>query len=245
MESASMPNPNAAAIVESVVRARKAVRSFRPDAVCKDDVLQILDIARTAPSNSNTQPWQVYVLAGRAKRRLSDSLLRAHESGRHPPLVYMPDPLPDPYRRRQEAFGVRYYGTLGVDKSDIAERSRVTGRNFDFFGAPIGLIFTIDRCMTKYSWLDYGLFLQTVMIAARARGLDTCAQVSFARFQTIIADELGLPPGAEVVCGMSLGYADDAAAVNQLGIDREPVGRFTRCLGFDEWEQPHARAAAS
>jgi nitroreductase len=129
---------------------------------------------------------------------------------------------------------VRYYGALGIDKTDMEARSRATGRNFDFFGAPIGMIFTIDARMKKYSWLDYGLFLQTIMIAARSRGFDTCPQVSFARYQTVIANHLEIEPGHEVVCGMSLGYADDDCVVNRLQMPREPVDRFARFAGLDE-----------
>jgi nitroreductase len=220
-------------IVDSVIRSRKAVRAFRPDAVSRKDIADILDVARTAPSNSNTQPWHVHVLGGRVKQELSDALAYAHATEACPPLKHMPDPLPDHYRLRQEEFGVRYYGALGVDKADATARSAATGRNFDFFGAPIGMIFTIDPGLKKYSWLDYGMFLQTIMIAARARGLDTCAQVSFARYQEVIATRLDLEPGYDVVCGMSLGYAQDSA-VNRLGMPRAPVEQFTRFAGFDE-----------
>jgi nitroreductase len=221
-------------IVDSVIRSRRAVRVFRPDPISKEDVIEILDVARTAPSNSNTQPWRVYVLGGRSKQQLSDALTRAHESESHPPLHHMPQPLPDALRARQEEFGVRYYGALGIDKTDTDARSRATGRNFDFFGAPIGMIFTIDARMKKYSWLDYGLFLQNIMIAARSRGFDTCPQVSFARYQTVIANHLEFETGHEVVCGMSLGYADDDCVVNRLQMPREPVDRFARFAGLDE-----------
>lgn len=134
----------------------------------------------------------------------------------------------------QEAFGARYYGALGIDKADLAGRALATCRNFGFFGAPVGLIFSVDARLTKYSWLDYGLFLQTVMLAARARGLDTCPQVSFARYQTIIAEHLSLAPGSDVVCGMALGYADQGSVVNKLAIPREKVESFTTFIGFDE-----------
>ena len=221
-------------IIDSVIRSRRAVRVFRPDAISKEDVIEILDVARTAPSNSNTQPWHVYVLGGRAKQQLSDALTRAHERESHPPLHHMPQPLPDALRSRQEEFGLRYYGALGIDKTDTDARSRATGRNFDFFGAPVGMIFTIDSRMKKYSWLDYGLFLQTIMIAARSRGFDTCPQVSFARYQTVIANHLEIEPGHEVVCGMSLGYADDDSVVNRLQMPREPVDGFARFAGLDE-----------
>lgn len=221
-------------LVDTVIRSRRAVRVFRPDAVSQMDIVDILDVARSAPSNSNTQPWHVHVLAGRAKRRLSDVLSRAHANNTCPPLKHMPDPLPNDYRLRQEDFGARYYGALGVDKSDVAAQSRVTGRNFEFFGAPIGLIFTIDACMKKQSWLDYGLFLQTIMIAARSRGLDTCPQVSFARYQKVIAAHLDLDPGYDVVCGMSLGYAHEDSSVNRLQMPRACVEQFTSFVGFGE-----------
>ncbi|ALL67397.1 Oxygen-insensitive NADPH nitroreductase [Paraburkholderia caribensis MBA4] len=221
-------------VVDAIIRSRKAVRVFRPDAVSKEDVVAILDVARTAPSNSNTQPWRVHVLGGEVKQQFSDALARAHADPTHPPLQHMPASLPDTFRSRQEDFGARYYGALGIDKSDVEARARATGRNFDFFGAPVGMIFTIDASLKKHSWLDYGLFLQTVMIAARSRGLHTCPQVSFARHQSVIAGQLALEPGHEVVCGMSLGYADEDSIVNRLQLPREPVNGFAKFSGLDE-----------
>jgi nitroreductase len=222
-----------ARIVDAVIRSRRAVRAFRQDAIARDVVDQILDVARNAPSNANTQPWRVDVLAGREKAALSDALRRAHDEDAHPPLKYLPDLLPDMLRTRQESFGATYYGALGVPKEDFQQRARVTARNFDFFGAPVGLIFSIDSTLTKFSWLDYGIFLQTVMVAARAVGLDTCPQVSFARFQNVIAEHLELPPGFEVVCGMSLGLSDCDSPVGSLEMKREPVQNFARFRGFE------------
>jgi nitroreductase len=116
----------------------------------------------------------------------------------------------------------------------MAGRARVSGRNFVFFGAPVGMIFTIHAALTKHSWLDFGLFLQTLMLAAWVRGLSTCPQVAFVRFQSIIAEQLKLGPDELVTCGMSCGYADEEAAVNRLNMPREPLHGFTRWLGFDE-----------
>ena len=116
----------------------------------------------------------------------------------------------------------------------MVARARQTGRNFVFFDAPVGLIFTIHSALTRHSWLDCGLFVQTVMLAAQVRGLATCPQVSFVRFQAIIAEQLGLGPDELVTCGMSLGYADEQAAVNSLNMPREPLEQFTRWLGFNE-----------
>lgn len=135
-------------------------------------------------------------------------------------------------RLRQEAFGSVYYGALGVPKEDVRQRATITGRNFEFFGAPVGLIFAIDPTLTKFSWLDYGLFLQTIMIAATALGLATCPQVSFVRYQDIISKQLDFPAEFEVVCGMSLGFPDEESVLNELDMGREPVGSFTKFLGF-------------
>ncbi|MFM0201914.1 nitroreductase [Paraburkholderia fungorum] len=222
-----------ASVVDAVIRSRRAVRCFRPDPVPRQVIEEILDVAKFAPSNSNIQPWHVYVLAGEEKAALSELLGRAHVEDRHPPLRHLPDPLPEAMRLRQEAFGAVYYGALGVPKCDAQQRAKVTGKNFDFFGAPVGLVFAIDPTLTKFSWLDYGLFLQTVMIAARAVGLATCPQVSFVRYQDIIAEHLHFPPGFEVVCGMSLGLPGEESILNRLDMTREPVENFSSFLGFD------------
>jgi nitroreductase len=225
---------DAAAVVDTVIRSRKTVRAFRPDPVPQAQLKEIIEVARMAPSNFNTQPWRVHVLAGEAKRALSDAISRAHSANTHPPFSPFPQPPPADCAARLDDFGRRLYAALGVDRADMAARGRQTGRNFVFFDAPVGFIFTIDSTLTKHSWLDFGLFLQNIMLAAHARGLATCPQVSFVRYQSVIAEQLGLAPEEAITCGMSLGYADKHAAVHQLGMPREPLGAFTRWLGFDE-----------
>lgn len=224
----------AAQAMDAAMRARKSTRAFRPKAVSRQQVEEILMIAGSAPSNSNTQPWQVYVLAGERKRALSDALLAANTANSLPLFAHFPDPLPPACAGRQDDFGARYYRALGIDRTDMAARARQTGRNFAFFDAPVGLIFTIDASLKPHSWLDYGLFVQSVMLAATARGLATCPQVSFARYQPVIAQQLQLLAGQAVVCGMSLGYADESAAVNNLGMPREPLDKLVTLLGFDD-----------
>lgn len=220
--------------LDAVMRARTSVRAFRPDPVPRAHLVEILELARTAPSTFNTQPWRVHLLAGEAKRTLSEAIGQAHADNSHPPFSpFPPTPSPDCVGRQHD-FGQRYYAALGIDRADLVARARQTGRNFLFFDAPVGLIFTIEAALTKHSWLDYGLFLQNLMLAAQVRGLATCPQVSFVRYQSIIAQQLGLAPDEAVVCGMSLGYADEQAAVNQLGMPREPLERFTHWVGFDE-----------
>lgn len=222
------------AAVDNVIRSRTTVRAFRSDPVSRSQLVEILDVARMAPSNFNSQPWRVHVLEGAAKRGLSEAISRAHSANTHPPFSPFPQTPPPDCAARVDDFGRRYYAALGIDRADMAARARQTGRNFLFFGAPVGFIFTIDATLTKHSWLDFGLFIQNVMLAAHARGLATCPQVSFVRFQSIIAEHLKLAPEEAVACGMSLGYADEQAAVNHLAMPREPLDAFTRWHGFDE-----------
>ncbi len=229
-----MHTETTATMVDTVIRSRKTVRAFRSGAVPRPQLVEILEMARTAPSTFNTQPWRVHLLAGGAKRALSEAILQVHAANTSAPFAPFPQPPPPDCGARLDDFGRRYYATPGIDRADMAARARQTGRNFLFFDAPVGLIFTIDAALTKHSWLDYGLFLQNLMLAAQARGLATCPQVSFVRYQSIIAEHLGLAPEEAVVCGMSLGYADEQAAVNQLEMPREPLEGFTRWLGFDD-----------
>jgi nitroreductase len=227
-------HPNAVSILDTVLRARKSVRAFRADPVPRHRLVEILEAARAAPSNFNSQPWRVHVLTGKAKQALADALLQAHVGKTVPLFSPFPQPMPQDCESRVNEFGRRLYASLGVDRTDTAGRARVSGRNFVFFDAPLGLIFTIHSALTKHSWLDYGLFIQSLMLAAQVRGLATCPQVSFVRFQSLIAEHLGLGPDELVTCGMSLGYADEEAAVNGLDMPREPLGEFTRWLGFDD-----------
>ena len=219
--------------VDEAIRSRKAVRAFLPKPVAKALIEELLEVARHAPSNSNTQPWLVHVLEGEPKRLLSAMLLASHERDDLPHSRHFPAELPSACQPRQADFGKRYYQSLGIDRSDSDARYRQTGRNYLFFDAPVGLIFTIDRRLTSHSWLDYGLFLQTLMLAARARGLDTCPQVSFVRHEPVLREFLELPPEQTVVCGMSLGYADPTAALNALELPRESIGGFTTFRGFE------------
>ena len=224
---------DAVTVLDTVIGSRKSVRAFRPDPVPKHHLVEMLDAARAAPSNFNSQPWRVYVLTAEAKRSLGDSLLQAHVAQTVPLFSPFPPNNPPECAARVEDFGRRLYESVGVDRADAAGRARVSGRNLVFFDAPVGMIFTIHAALTRHSWLDFGLFLQTLMLAAQVRGLSTCPQVSFVRFQSIIAEQLSLGPDELVTCGMSCGYADEEAAVNRLNMPREPLDRFTRWLGFD------------
>ncbi len=213
---------------DTVVASRKTIRAFRPDSVPRQVVADILDIAAKAPSTFNTQPWRTHVVTGAAKAALTAAILAENAARTQPAFSPFPNPPPIDCAARQEDFGRRYYGALGIERSDMPARARQTARNYQFFDAPVGLILTTDARLTKHSWVDVGLFLQTLLLASQARGVSTCPQVSFVRYERVIARQLGLDDFESVVCGVSMGYADERAPVNQLDMPRHPHDAFTR-----------------
>lgn len=227
--------PETTAAVDAAIESRRSVRAFLPTPVPRQTIEQILRVAARAPSGTNTQPWQVHVLTGGAKARLSQAISAAHDDpaqrAQHTEeYAYYPTEWRSPYLERRRKVGWDLYSLLGIGKTDKARMHAQHGRNYRFFDAPVGLIFSIDRVMQRGSWLDFGMFLQNIMVAARARGLDTCPQAAFTQFHRIIAQHLNLGEEQMVVCGMSLGHADPAAIENTLVTAREPVAQFTRFL---------------
>ena len=221
--------------VDAAITSRRSIRAFLPDPVAKEDIERILAVASRAPSGTNTQPWKVYVLTGSAKTALSDAIIAAYkdpQAGREhvEEYAYYPREWKVPYIGRRRKLGWDLYALLGLTRDDKAGMAAQHGRNYRFFDAPVGLVFTIGRIMEQGSWLDYGMFLQNIMVAARARGLDTCPQAAFTQYHRIIAAHLALPPDEMVVCGMALGYADPAKIENSLVTEREPVSSFARFL---------------
>ena len=223
-------------LVDQAITSRRSVRAFLPTPVAREDIEAILDVARRAPSGSNTQPWKVYVLTGESKARLSESVLAAYD---HPEVdtlhreeyPYYPRTWIDPYQSRRRKVGWDLYGLLGIARADKERMHAQHARNFRFFDAPVALFFTLDRVMTHGAWLDCGMFLQGVMTAARARGLDTCPQAAFVPFHRIITEHLGIPANEQLVCGMSLGHADPDAIENRLVTERASVAEFARFFG--------------
>ena len=222
-------------IVDQAIISRRSIRAFLSTPVAREDIGALLDVASRAPSGSNTQPWKVYVLTGEIRQRLSDAILAAyldpsqvseHEEEYH----YYPQQWVSPYVDRRRKIGWDLYALLGLTRDNKAGMQAQHGRNYCFFDAPVGLIFTIDRVMEQGSWLDYGMFLQSLMIAARARGLDTCPQAAFTQFHKVITRVLQIPDGEQLVCGMSLGYADHSKIENTLKTEREPVSGFAKFL---------------
>jgi nitroreductase len=221
--------------VDAAITSRRSIRAFLPTPVAREDVEAILEVAARAPSGTNTQPWKVHVLTGAAKERLSERILAAYmdpaQNREHvEEYAYYPREWVSPFVDRRRKVGWDLYALLGLTRDNKAGMAAQHGRNYRFFDAPVGMIFTIDRIMEQGSWLDYGMFLQNIMIAARGRGLDTCPQAAFTQFHRIISDELGLPGNEMVVCGMALGHADPDKVENTLVTEREPVSSFARFL---------------
>ncbi len=231
--------PTTTAAVDAAITSRRSVRAFLPTPVPRQTIEDILAVASRAPSGVNTQPWKVTVLTGQAKASLSNKILAAHDANAAAASVgadvgeydYYPTEWVSPYIERRRKIGWDLYGLLGIGKADKARMHTQHGRNYRFFDAPVGLIFSIDRILRQGSWLDYGMFLENIMVAARGRGLDTCPQAAFIGFHHVIAEQLQLPAGEMVVCGMSLGYADESAIENRLVTERVPVSAFARFVG--------------
>lgn len=221
--------------VEAAIVSRRSVRAYRPLPVPRELIERILNLAARAPSGTNTQPWKVTVLTGAFKDALSDKILAAYndpaERAQHTEAYdYYPAQWVSPYIDRRRKIGWDMYGLLGLTKDNKAGMQEQHAQNYRFFGAPVGLMFTIDRVMGKGSWVDYGMFLQTLMLAARGHGLDTCPQAAFNQFHRIILPHIGAGPDEELICGMALGYADNTPPVAQLKTEREPASGFTRFL---------------
>jgi len=225
--------------VDTAIRSRMSVRAFTGQAVPRTDIEAILDVASRAPSGTNCQPWRVYVLQGSSRDSLIAQVCAAHDAIRADPSVaqsyreeydYYPEKWVSPYidRRRENGWGL--YGLLGIGKGDKDKMHAQHQRNYRFFDAPVGLMFTIDRVMGRGSLVDYGAFLQSIMVAARGRGLHTCPQAAWNGFAKIIMPHIGAGDGEMLVCGMALGYADADALVNGFVTPRVPVTEFTRWL---------------
>lgn len=225
-------DPIALRAVDDAITGRRSVRGFLPTPVAPELILEILDVAARAPSGVNTQPWRVHLLTGASLQAFSAAILAVFDdpaaAAKHSAeFQTYPSHWTSPYLERRRRVGWDLYGLLGIAKGDSARMHAQVRRNYQFFGAPAGLIFTIDRVLATGSLLDYGMFMQSVMIAARARGLDTCPQAAFATYHRVIVEQLAIPPEQMVLCGMAIGYADPGAVANRLRTEREPAGSFT------------------
>jgi len=220
-----------ASATDKIIASRRSIRGFLPKEVPLDLIEQILKTSARAPSGTNMQPWKVYVATGNALQKLSNAVLAAHNDPqfeRDYAYKYYPDQFSEPYLSRRRKVGWDLYGLLGIERGEQEKMHRQHGRNYTFFDAPVGMIFTIDEELQIGSWLDYGMFLQNIMISARGHGLDTCTQAAFAPFQHVIRQQLDIPGSEVVICGLSLGYADMNLVENSLQTERAAVAEFAR-----------------
>lgn len=215
--------------LSEAMQQRKSTRAFLEREVPTATVHAILDTARWAPSGVNMQPWRVAVLRGASRQRLGDAIIAAREAGvePNPDYHYYPPEWFEPYKSRRKASGLALYGALGIGREDKAEQVAAWYRNYHFFGAPVGLLLFLDRRLGQGSWIDIGMFLQNILLAAEEQGLATCPQASLGEYPDIARQQLGIEPHWALACGVALGYADPAAAVNGYRTPREPVERFT------------------
>ena len=220
--------------VDAAIRSRKSVRRFQPWPVPRQTIEQLLELAARAPSGSNTQPWTVQVLSGERKQALCQDIL-SHVANRgtpQPEYTYYPERWFEPYQGRRREVGFGLYEALGIQRQDSAARRLQELRNFSFFDAPVGLLISLDRRLGTGSFIDIGMFVQTFMLAARARGLHTCAQAAFANYHDIVRQHVPLPAEQLLVCGIALGHEVHDAEENALTTPRESTQAFASFHGF-------------
>ena len=219
--------------VTQAILSRRSVRAFLPRPVERSTIEELLEVAAAAPSGGNLQPWRVDVLSGAALEALKAEALAALGADRAGmELQVYPSPLPEPYRTRRRASGEALYAAIGIAREDRPGRLAQFARNFEAFGAPVLLIFSIDRIFDRPQWAHLGMFLQNLMLLAEERGLATCPQEAWAAVHDVVARHIELPPERMLYCGMALGYADPNAPINSFRTEREPVEAFARFRGF-------------
>jgi nitroreductase len=212
------------------MKNRQSTRAFLDREVPGETLHAILDAARWAPSGVNMQPWQVAVVRGKTRERLTEALLTEREAGKapSPDYHYYPEEWFEPYKDRRKATGLALYSALNIGREDSEARKQAWYNNYRFFGAPVGLLVFLDKRLAQGSWIDIGMFLQNLMLAAESEGLATCPQASLAEYPDTVREILGIEPQLALACGLSLGYPDPQAAVNSYRTPREPVEAFTR-----------------
>ncbi|MEC8203219.1 MAG: nitroreductase [Pseudomonadota bacterium] len=221
--------------VFEAIESRKSIRAFTDQPVEKELLDQLLQISQRSPSGTNTQPWYVYLCTGDVKQAITDDVLKMAAEGKskkYEDYDYYPPVWRDVHQARRRAVGWGLYGLLGIEKGDREGSARQGARNFKFFDAPVGLFVTVDSYVTRGSWADAGMYIQTIMLAARGLGLHTCPQAAWIPLQEPVFKHLGIPDDQELVTGMSLGYADKDAIENTLVSEREDVSNVARFVGF-------------
>lgn len=226
---------NPANPAEAAMLSRRSVRGYLAKPVPRETIRHLLDIAARSPSGTNMQPWRVIALAGPALDAFRTALQQAVAAGEEGAALeksYYPNPLPEPWLARRRKIGWDLYGHLGIARGEVEKMRAHLLANLGYFGAPVGLICTIDERLLLGSWIDYGMFLQSLAIAARARGLDSCHMAVFAEFPRTIRRLLAIPESERIVCGMAIGHEDPEAPANRLRTERVPATGFTEFRGF-------------
>lgn len=216
--------------VVSAMQDRRSVRAFLEKEIPKETIVKILETARWAPSGVNTQPWNVAVVGPIHRQKISEAIIAARENkvSENPDYHYYPEKWVEPYKSRRKACGLALYGALNINIDEVEKRKKQWFRNYYFFYAPTALVFYIDAKLCKGSWMDMGMFLQNVMLAARAHNLETCPQAALAEYPDIIRENLNISSENHIVCGMAIGYADWSHPINQYRTTREEVNTFTK-----------------
>ena len=221
---------------DEAIATRRSVRAFLPTPVPRETVEELLTLASRAPSGTNIQPWKVRVVAGERRLALSRAIQGAIDRDGLDTYQrewnYYPVNWREPFLGRRRKIGWDLYGLLGIRKGDFENTAKQHRRNYEFFDAPVGFIFTLDEDLEIGSWLDLGIFIGTLMIAARGRGLDTCPQAALANMHPVLRQELGIPQSEVIICGMALGYANDAKPENRLATERARASEFATFEGF-------------
>lgn len=220
-------------VIEAIT-GRASTRAFLAKPVSQELIHEVLAAARWAPSGVNSQPWKVAVVTGDTKQRVGDEITSAIEAGKkpNPDYKYYADKFPEPYRSRQVACGKALYRVLEISRDDKPKRKEQWMKNYYGFGAPVELLIFIEDIMEVGSWLDCGMFIQNIMLAARGFGLETCPQAAMAEFPDIVRSTLGIEGNQKLICGIAIGYADREQPVNNYRTERETVDGFTQWHGF-------------
>ena len=222
---------------DEALRTRRSVRAFLATPVPRITVEELLALASRSPSGSNIQPWKLHVFSGGLRRQITRDILEAIDRGPREQYqrewTYYPQQWREPYLGRRRKIGWDLYSLLGIPKGDFERTEQQRRQNYDFFGAPVGMMFTLEEDMEIGSWLDLGIFIGSLAVAARGRGLDTCPQAAFADFHKVLRPLLGIPDNEIIICGMALGYADPDAVVNRLTTERASPAQFASFEGFE------------
>lgn len=221
--------------VLEAIKTRKSIRAFTNQEVSKETIEKLLEISQRSPSGTNTQPWQVYVCTGDVRQAITDDVLAMAAEGKgkkYEDYDYYPPTWSELHNSRRRGVGWGLYGLLGIEKGDRAAMAKQGARNFKFFDAPVGLFITTDTYLSYGSWADAGMYIQTIMLAARGLGLHTCPQAAWISYQEPVFRHLGIPDDQALVSGMSLGYADESAIENTLVSEREDIANVAHFRGF-------------